>query len=188
MDHYLDLRIRPDPELATPHVLNALFARFHRALVDLGTRGVGVSFPSHDDRQPTLGNQMRLHGTEADLQELMARPWLRGMTDHLETGAISLTPGGIRFRVVSRVQPKSSPARVRRRAMRRHGLDMESAERRIPDSAAQRLRLPYVQLGSRSTGQARFPLFIRHGPLVPHPSAGPFSSYGLSATATIPWF
>ncbi|WP_152482130.1 type I-F CRISPR-associated endoribonuclease Cas6/Csy4, partial [Dickeya sp. DW 0440] len=33
-----------------------------------------------------------------------------------------------------------------------------------------------------------FLLFVEHGPLQDTPVAGVFSSYGLSATATIPWF
>ncbi|MEG1655801.1 MAG: type I-F CRISPR-associated endoribonuclease Cas6/Csy4, partial [Hafnia sp.] len=38
-----------------------------------------------------------------------------------------------------------------------------------------------------STGQM-FPLFIRQGKAQSHPQAGTFSSYGLSSTATVPWF
>lgn len=188
MDHYLDIRIRPDPEVATPHLLSALYARLHRALVELGTQDIGLSFPAHDDRQPTLGNHMRVHGAEESLRALMARPWLRGLSDHLEVSTIAAAPDSTRYRVVSRVQTKSSPARMRRRAMRRHGMNQETAERLIPESAARRTGLPFVQLGSRSTGQARFPLFIRHGSVVTQPAKGIFSSYGLSATATIPWF
>ncbi|WP_456981330.1 type I-F CRISPR-associated endoribonuclease Cas6/Csy4 [Luteimonas sp. A478] len=188
MGHYLDIRLRPDPELAPPHILSALYARFHRALVELGSQDIGVSFPAHDDRRPTLGNHVRVHGVELSLQALMATPWLRGIEDHLEVAGIAVVPDGARHRVVSRVQPSSSPARMRRRAMRRHGLDMDAAERRIPDSAAERLCLPFVQLGSRSTGQARFPLFIRHGPVAEQPIPGTFSSYGLSGDATVPWF
>lgn len=188
MGHYVDIRVRPDPELAQAHLVSALFGRFHRALVDVESQDIGVSFPAHDDRRPTLGNHMRVHGAKESLEALMARPWLRGLGDHLVIAAVTVVPDCTQHRVVSRVQPKSSPARLRRRARRRHGWEMEEAERRIPDSAAQRVQLPFVQLGSRSTGQARFPLFIRHGPVLAQPSSGVFSSYGLSAMATIPWF
>ncbi|MDQ1091385.1 CRISPR-associated endoribonuclease Cas6/Csy4 subtype I-F [Xanthomonas sacchari] len=72
--------------------------------------------------------------------------------------------------------------------MRRHGLSADAAAERIPDTAAERLRLPFVVLGSRSTGQAAFPLFVRHGPLLQEPVPGTFNTYGLSGGATIPWF
>lgn len=38
------------------------------------------------------------------------------------------------------------------------------------------------------SSQQQFKLFIRHGDLLKEPVKGEFSSYGLSATATIPWF
>ena len=48
--------------------------------------------------------------------------------------------------------------------MRRHPeMDGSQARRRIPDAAAQQLKLPFVPLSS-STGQP-FKLFIRHGVL-----------------------
>lgn len=188
MSHYLDIQLRPDPELTPQHLLNGLYARLHRALVELGSQDIGVSFPEHDDSKPGLGARMRLHGPATSLQALSDTPWLKGMLDHLKVSAIQPIPAGTQHRQVSRVQAKSSPARLRRRAMRRHGLDAHAATQRIPDSAAEHLRLPFVVLGSRSTGQAAFPLFILHGPLLPVPVSGAFNSYGLSQEATIPWF
>jgi CRISPR-associated endonuclease Csy4 len=188
MSHYLDIRLRPDPELTPQHLLNGLYARLHRSLVQLGSQDIGVSFPEHDDTKPTLGGRLRLHGPSASLQALDATSWLKGMLDYLKVSAIESVPASTHYRQVNRMQAKSSPARLRRRAMRRHGLDAPAATQRIPDSVAEHLRLPFVVLGSRSTGQASFPLFIRHGPLLEAPIPGTFSSYGLSRGATIPWF
>lgn len=188
MDHYVDIRLRTDPELAPHQLLGGLYTRLHRALVQLGSQGIGVSFPDHDDKKPSLGTWMRLHGTEAALRQLMATTWLNGMLEYLVISAIAPVPANANYRQVSRVQAKSSPDRLRRRAMRRRGLDAATALQQIPDSAAERLPLPFVTLGSRSTGQASFPLFIRHGPLLATPAPGAFNSYGLSHEATIPWF
>jgi len=188
MEHYLDIRLRPDPELAPHHLLGALYARLHRALVHFGSQNIGVSFPDYDERKPTLGQRLRLHGTKAALHDLMASPWLNGMQDHLTATDISSVPAGVRHCRVSRVQAKSSPSRLRRRAMRRHNLEADAAEQRIPDAAAERLQLPFLVLGSRSTGQPAFPLFIRQGPPGAEPVSGVFNSYGLSHEATIPWF
>lgn len=188
MSHYLDIQLRLDPEFTPQQLLNALYARLHRALVQLGSQDIGVSFPDHDDSRPTLGSRLRLHGPAASLSALQATSWLIGMLDHTKVSTVEPAPASARHRTVSRAQAKSSPARLRRRAVRRHGLDAELAEQRIPDSAAERLRLPFVMLGSRSTGQASFPLFIHHGPLLEAPVPGPFTSYGLSSKATIPWF
>lgn len=188
MDNYIDIRLRPDPEIAPHHLLGGLYACLHRALVRLARNDIGVSFPEHLSSPPSLGTHMRVHGSATALKELMATPWLNGMLDHLKLSDISSVPVGTGHLRVTRVQAKSSPARLRRRAMRRHGVDAETAMQRIPDSAAETLRLPFVQMGSQSTGQASFPLFIRHNATQPQSEPGCFSSYGLSMGATVPWF
>lgn len=71
--------------------------------------------------------------------------------------------------------------------MRRHPeMDGSQARRRIPDAAAQQLKLPFVPLSS--TGQP-FKLFIRHGALPGLAVVGRFNAHGLSQQgATVPWF
>lgn len=187
MNHYLDIEVQPDPEFPAPHLMNALFAKLHRALVAQGVGRVAVSFPVFDARSPHLGTQLRLHAAEeSTLVSLMASGWLRGMRDHVTLSAPQLVPAKAKHRVVSRVQAQSSPERLRRRLMRRQGLSEAEAVQRLPDSIAERLHLPYVQLRSTSTGQ-NFCLFISHGPLLDEAVAGPFSAYGLSQTGSVPW-
>ncbi|MGG2681140.1 type I-F CRISPR-associated endoribonuclease Cas6/Csy4 [Pseudomonas aeruginosa] len=91
------------------------------------------------------------------------------------------------YRQVSRVQVKSNPERLRRRLMRRHDLSEEEARKRIPDTVARALDLPFVTLRSQSTGQ-HFRLFIRHGPLQATAEEGGFTCYGLSKGGFVPWF
>ena len=188
MDHYLDLHLRPDPEFPPHQLLSALYAKLHRALVQLESDNIGVSFPEHRESPPSLGTHMRIHGSSSALHGLMDTPWLNGMHDHVQFSSISPVPASTKHCRISRVQAKSSPERLRRRAMRRHGIDANSAKQRIPDSAIETLRLPFIQLGSRSTQQPSFPLFIRHEPPQPQPVSGHFNSYGLSQDATVPWF
>lgn len=187
MDHYLDLTLQPNPEIAQPHLMGALFSKLHHALVAQRSQHIGISFPGVQADRVWLGDSLRLHGSQAALSRLMAAPWLMGLRDHVQTTGVLPVPAHAAFRLVSRVQAKSSPDRLRRRQMRRHGLSEAQAQARIPDTAANRLNLPYVQLLSQSTAQA-FRLFIRHGPLLEAASPGTFSAYGLSPTATIPWF
>lgn len=187
MDHYLDIELRPDPEFPAPQLMNALFAKLHRALVGQGCGDIGISFPGVNTQAPHLGTRLRLHGREEPLTKLTASDWLTGMRDHVATGQPAAVPANARHRIVRRVQAHSSPERMRRRLMRRKNLDAEQARQHIPDSAAQHLRLPFVQLRSTSSGQS-FRLFIEHGPMLDSPAPGEFSAYGLSQTATVPWF
>lgn len=207
MDRYFEIQLRPDPEFTPHQLLSGLYARLHRALAFLNSRDIGVSFPDYGTRLPvtvsdttsapaartstgprTLGNRLRLHGSEHALQRLISTTWLNGMIDHVIVSAATPAPGDATHCRFVRVQAKSSPSRLRRRAARRHNLDAETAAERIPDSAAERLQLPFVIIGSRSTGQPSFPLFIRQETIQTQAVDGFFNAYGLSHSATVPWF
>jgi len=187
MDHYVDLRLLPDPEFSPPLLMNALFARLHRGLVEHRGQDIGVSFPDARDDRPWLGQRLRLHGGEASLRRLLELGWHERLRDHVALGGLDRAPAGARYRVVRRVQAKSSPERLRRRLMARHGVTADEAAARIPDEAARTLTLPFVSLTSQTTGQP-FRLFIQQRPVQDTPVVGSFSLYGLSTTATVPWF
>ncbi|GGM32158.1 hypothetical protein GCM10009425_48390 [Pseudomonas asuensis] len=76
-------------------------------------------------------------------------PWLTGMRDHVRLSAVAAVPSNTKHSQVRRVQVDSSSERLRRRAMKRHGLTEEQARERIPDSVEKKLRLPYLQLRSQ---------------------------------------
>lgn len=196
MDHYLDIRILPDPEFAPPLLLNALFAKLHRALATTQRSDIGASFPGYDQvpkgegdntLRPTLGQVLRLHGSAAALYSFMARNWMAGMRDHVTMGHIQLVPAGAGHIRVQRKQAKSNPARERARLMRRKGVSEAEALRLIPDDKAKWLDLPYLTLSSQSTGQQQFRLFIIQT-VVAAGEQGEFNAYGLSQTATVPAF
>lgn len=186
MSHYLDILLRPDPEIAPHQLMAALYAKLHLALVQLDSSTLGVSFPGYTEKPASLGNSLRVVGPEADLLRLLALPWLGGLQDHLHTSAVAAVPPQVGYRRLSRVQAKSNPERLRRRQMKRHGLSEEQARARLPDTCAETLALPFVVLRSASTAQT-FRLFLRCQ-TASGPASGAFNTYGLSATATVPWF
>ncbi|MFZ5521676.1 MAG: type I-F CRISPR-associated endoribonuclease Cas6/Csy4 [Pseudomonadota bacterium] len=187
MDHYIDIRLRPDPESPSHHLMSALYSRLHRALVQLRCDDVGVSFPAMRREPPTLGDRLRLHGGLHRLQELQRLPWLGSVADHVDVSELAAVPPGARHRRVQRVQAKSNVERLRRRYMRRHGVDAATARERLPESVARTVDLPFVQVRSASTGQT-FRMFLSHGPIQPEQVPGAFNAYGLSTTGTVPWF
>jgi CRISPR-associated endonuclease Csy4 len=114
----------------------------------------------------------------------MASHWASGFADYALIGNIRPLPATTQAIRVQRRQAKSNPARERARLIRRCGVSAAEALRRLPDSKAQRLPLPYITLDSSSTGQ-RFLLFIdQHA--VTQAVGGEFNSYGLSSSATLP--
>ncbi|UCV03093.1 type I-F CRISPR-associated endoribonuclease Cas6/Csy4 [Dechloromonas denitrificans] len=187
MDSYIELQLLPDPEFPANMLMNALFAKLHRGLVSSGEGRVGISFPDVGQKGVGLGVRLRLHGTAADLEHLMSANWLLGMRDHLSCSPVSPVPVHAAYRVVRRVQAKSSPERERRRLVARKGISAEAAMQAIPDNTAETLCLPYLLLASQST-QQQFRLFVEHLPVQKEAANGRFSAYGLSSTGTVPWF
>lgn len=186
INRYVDIRLRPDPNFAEAHLMNALFSKLHSALVRIDSEDIGVSFPDVDFLRPSLGGCLRLHGYPEALEALFTEDWMVGMHDHVFSGSMVCVPANTSYRYVRRVHAKSSPERMRRRQMKRHRLNEEQVRAQIPQTLAQRLSLPYLTLPSRSTGQT-FRLFIDHV-AAPAATAGHFNAYGLSSTSTVPWF
>jgi CRISPR-associated endonuclease Csy4 len=187
MHHYIDIHLRPDPEFPAHQLMSALYGKLHRALAASFSSGMAVSFPGYSLAPLTLGNCLRLVGTAADLDRLLTTDWLRGMADHIILSAVQPVPKDAAHRQLRRVQAKSSPERLQRRQMRRHGLTLAQAMSAVPITAVERLNLPYVSAASASTGQ-RFRLFLQLGPVLSERLDGTFNAYGLSGTATTPWF
>ncbi|CAQ84808.1 MULTISPECIES: type I-F CRISPR-associated endoribonuclease Cas6/Csy4 [Photorhabdus] len=184
MDYYFEILVLPDPEFSKQSLMEALFAKLHRALGQVGNGRIGVSFPC---ARKTLGDKLRIHGASEALNDLQALPWLKGLRDYTEIMDIQPVPQDTQYRRVSRVQVKSSAERLRRRSIKKGWLTEEQARQRIPISKEQRTHLPFLLVKSLSSRQT-FPLFIEQGPIEDKPTPGVFSSYGLSASATIPWF
>lgn len=185
--HYTDIKVVPDAECGPTPLLGALCDHLHLALVQQQRDSIGISFPDYSLNPRTLGMTLRLHGSAADLQQLLASDWLRGMRDHVRIKEIAEAPADAPHRTVQRKQFKTSAERLRRRRMRRKGETEEQARAAIPSSVERRPDLPYIHLHSRSTRQP-FCLFIALGPLQPSATPGRFNSHGLGQPASIPWF
>ncbi len=190
MTHFIDIHLLTDPEFPAQVLLNALYAKLHKALVHLGSQTIGVSFPAHTDKH--LGDVLRLHGNPIDLAALQALPWLGAMSGLVQSSAMAAVPGAAQHRNVRRVQSQSNPERVKRRLvkrlMQREGIDEVQAQENVKVPQPTQLSEPFIAVQSSSTGGQHFRLFIRHGLVQAQAQTGHFNAYGLSSTATVPWF
>jgi len=187
MDHYINIILRPDPEVNVQQLMSVLFEKIHHALVDLKSTKIGVSFPHAAANKAHLGDCLRLHGNQNDLNVLLKARGLTSFRDHLNVTEPCLVPISAQHCIVKRVQVKSSPERLRKRLMRRHNIDLSQAIERIPDKIAQVTKLPYISFSSQSTGQT-FRLFINQSKPQTEQIIGEFNTFGLSQLATVPWF
>ncbi len=187
MDSYIEVTVRPDPEFSTPILMGALFNKLHWALTRLESNDVGVSFPGYQKRPRSLGQVLRVHGSAHRLQQLAQSAWLQGMTDHVSVKDVLPAPSSVEQVIVKRRQFKTNAERLRRRRMKRKHESYKQSLHAIPDTVERKPDLPYVTLRSQSTGQP-FQLFIDQVVWPESSRGGQFNCYGLSQTATVPWF
>jgi CRISPR-associated endonuclease Csy4 len=183
MDHYTDIIILPDPEFPATVLLNSLYAKLHKALHDLASTNIGVSFPKY---RITLGNVLRIHGEQSALHDLQGLNWIGGMSGYCAISAVTPVPSGVKFRTVARKQPTMSQAKLNR-LIKRGSITEDEIKNYKAQMFSKGLDNPYVELNSGSNGQ-KHRRYIEFGELQEQPVPGKFDQFGLSRTATIPWF
>jgi len=191
MDHYIEIKILPDPEFPASTLMNAMFNKLHKTLFDLQSNQIGVSFP---DYGKTLGDRLRLHGKKDSLTKLNETNWLGRMKDYCQQSPIQPIPDNVQYRTVFRHQDTRSNAKIRRLLKRqeqgRRGSKPALTKQDIDAYENERVNAyqkgPYLDLNS-SKGQ-RYRRYILMGELLGKPNDGEFDKFGLSKIATIPWF
>ena len=187
MNRYFDLEAIPNPQIAQVDVVAQLMQQTHALLPQYLGR-VGLSFPEYRV-QRTLGKIIRFFGNEKDLRELQSSTKANPkFSNYCVVGDVQHTPEEPKAYVCfARVQPKgnSSLQRLKRRHQVR-GTWTDKLEQEIQAKYSANFKQPHVNLRSISSGQ-KFILFIQQEKKS-QPAGGLFSSYGLSNTATVPWF
>lgn len=183
MDHYKDIIIFPDSEFPLPVLMNALYSKFHKALCDLHSTSIGVSFPKYS---VTLGNILRIHGKGTTLQALQDLSWMGGMNGYCVENPIMTVPACTKFRTVYRKQPTKSQSKLRRLVKRRSLTETQIRQYEV-NMLANGLDNAYFQLVSGSSGQ-KHRRYIELGKILDQPVPGEFDQFGLSKIATVPWF
>jgi CRISPR-associated endonuclease Csy4 len=182
MDYYLDIN-QKGKQLATNWWLNKVYSKLHTRLYDLKTNSIGVSFPQY---KLVLGAMLRLHGTKADLQQLMQQDWLADLAIQCSVSKIELVPSTVEYQIVSRKCVLMSEAKLRR-LIKRGSISQDDAKKyRIAMYQKTLTDNPYLELESASSGQKyrRYLQFTSKRESV----IGKFDSFGLSTTATVPVF
>lgn len=183
MDHYIDIILLSGPEFPATVLINSLYTKLHKALYDRCANNIGVSFPKY---KVTLGKVLRIHGTKSDLTDLQIQKWIGGMKGYCTVREINPVPATTKFRTVSRKQTTMSESKLQR-LMKRGSISEAEIKQYRAKMFTKRLDNPYVELVSNSNGQLHR-RYIKFGELLDGPISGKFDSFGLSKTATVPWF
>lgn len=164
------------------------FLRSAQARIREGDAAASQSDVEELERTPPIGKRVRMFArSEQELDAIVWSKSLVGLDDYVHRTRPRPTPSTIeRFATFARRQPKASPERLIRRAIKRHGIEEAEARRRYEGYAMDRCRLPWVDMRSESS-RHRFRLFIERIEMSETPAWG-FSTYGLSRTVSLPIF
>lgn len=211
--HYQEFTCLGDAEISVGFLMGRLMHALHITMVNATPTGkpcpLGVSFPGYREaaavqplrtkleasndhesisQGPPIGKSIRLFAREQS--QLEAIEWSRsmfGLDDYVyRTGIRKVPVTAERLFAFARYQPKASPERLIRRAMKRKGIDETEAHRRYASYQMDACRLPYIDMRSESTANC-FRIFIDRVESEPKDQWG-FSTYGLSRTSCLPDF
>jgi len=183
MDHYIDIQIKPDAEMRENVLLNNVYTKLHKALFSLASINIGVSFPLHN---VLLGKTLRIHSSKARIEELQNLAWLGGLAGYCSLSSIKPIPDTVGYRVMSRKQTTMSEAKLNR-LLKRGSITEDKTKQYRAKMFTKGLNNPYVELTSATNGH-KHRRYIKFGELVGKPVVGEFDQFGLSKTATVPWF
>ena len=194
MNAYLEITLLPNLEEDIPiHFLwEKVYQQLHLAFVEIKDNydkvPIGLSFPQYDKKVNLLGCNLRLFApSENELEILNLDKYLSRLRDYLHITQILPVPEHVKKYVFfKRLQPKSSNMRLARRMVKRKNISFEQALLHYENRAVEMTKLPYINMKSQSS-ESRFRLFIEKIDCE-NQVAGAFNSYGLSKTATVPWF
>jgi len=184
MDHYIDLQLQADEEVPIYFLRNKVFSKLHKALNELNESFIGISFPNYKTK---LGDILRIHGLKPQLELLQQKKWLGGLYGYCLVNEILPVPDNIKgYRTISRVRQNMSHAKLQR-LIKRGSITGDKIEGYTAKKIATGLDNPYLELESTSNGH-KHRRYLQFGELQAEPVSGEFDHFGLSKTATVPWF
>ncbi len=183
MNYFIDIRLIPSKEIQENILLNQLYTNFHKRLYDLKSDSIGVSFPKYKLK---LGDLFRIHGSKETLEIFQKEDWMNKLVKFCKVSDIRLIPENIEHKTVSRIQTTMSQSKLRR-LIKRGTIKEEDIKGYKAKLFQKSLDNPFVELVSVSNGE-RHRRFIKFSEPQSSPVDGKFDFFGLSKTATVPWF
>ncbi len=196
MKYYQDITLIPDMEVSIGFLWHKVFLQIHIGLADNkqpdGTSVIAVSFPEYKKTGFPLGSQLRLFAeSEPQLVQFNVEKWLERLQDYCHIKPIRQVPDVKKFVRFQRKAIKSPERKAHRLAEHLQKPVAEIVKYRKQNDLFNECKLPFINMESQApteTGDKnKFRLFIEQT-FHDEAAQGSFDCYGLTKTATIPWF
>lgn len=184
MNFYLDLIIQADEEVPIYFIRNKAYNKLHKALYDIESNDIGVSFPNANKK---LGDIIRLHSTQQSLESLQKSHWLGGLSGYFKISPILPIPNKIQgYKNISRICQNMTNSKLNR-LIKRGSISNNHIDSYKLKMLKNSLDAPYLELQSNSTNK-KYRVYLEFTGLQKILTKGEFNYFGLSKTATVPWF
>jgi len=191
MKVYIDITLLPSDDIGHHFLWEKVYQQVHLALVEKqdtnGASIIGIGFPEFCAEKQRLGRKLRVFAPDRVVLDALDIPnWLNRLTDYVHLTRIRDVPDtGDRYERFSRLQVKSKPERLARRAAKRGGISYEEELGNRMHMKPEKTKAPFIWTRSLSNGN-RFRLFIIREEFGPEGNI--FSAYGLSKGGALPLF
>ncbi len=197
MNYYQDITLLPDAEITLGFIWQKVYQQVHIALADNkiaeNKSAIAVAFPEYGSKGFPLGSKLRLLAeTQEQLEQLDIKKWLERLNDYCHTKPIKAVPANIeKYVCYKRKQFKSNLLKEVQRRAKYKNETLEQALLHF-QHYLNSCNLPYINMTSLSmldnqSKSNKFKLFIEQK-ILTQSRTGHFNCYGLSKTATTPWF
>lgn len=193
MKYYVDVTLLPNAEIPLYFLWEKVYQQLHLALVEIKNKDekspVGVSFPSYDKGTFSLGCKLRLFAsTSSELESLDINRWLSRLSDYVHITSIQNVPDGVdTYACFKRLQLKNNNERLARRRAKRQNIGIEEARTYFNGRKEKSSRAPFIRIkSSHSNNQYHLMIFKEKAETLNTDEC--FSTYGLSASSSVPIF
>jgi CRISPR-associated endonuclease Csy4 len=200
MKYYIDISLLPNEEIRLSFLWQKIFQQVHIALVENKVADneseIALSIVDYGNKIFPLGSKLRLFaGKEDTLVKLDIHQWLNRLSDYCHIKPIKVVPDDInQYARFKRKPVKSIESKAKRRAAHLNKPYAEVLAYLIKEGRSYESELPFIKVESQNTKKrvgggvsCQFLLFIESS-IFEEPIPGKFDCYGLSKTATVPWF
>lgn len=192
MNYYIDITLLPSSEITLGFLWRKVYQQVHLALAEQknssNTFDFALSFPHYNDKVFPLGNCIRIFSSSQESFEcLNMDKWIEQLKEYILLSEVTSIPNDVeQFAIFKRKQFKSNVSRLARRFAKRKNIDYEEALKHYENFSEKETKLPFINVKSLSSNN-EMKIFILQE-LTDEKVKGEFNAYGLSKTATVPWF
>jgi len=189
MKYYIDIKLLPDAEISLGFLWKKVYQQVHLSLVEAKNESLALSFPQYGAKIFPMGDILRMFApSKQEMESLDLDNWLSRLKDYIEISKILQTPDNVSYIHFKRRQFKYHNNVLKRaeHQAKRRGISLEEALEHFKDYKAKENTLPFIQVKSLSSNQ-ELKIFIEKVEK-DEELEGNFNTFGLSKTATVPYF